>query len=249
MAKDVEKTFEDVEKTSEHDWWSEADLSFLDDRFEVISRGPDADGRIVIVGGGVVEEHPEWLQLVGFQVRDSRMDLVVQTIMRTPTEWTDPVLTGRNPILAILGEQIEMESTTDGYLTTSIIRSAAVSDLEVRVRHHLAAREWDGRTTAETLFGATVDVGLASPAQEPASKELFRLAEIARRYVELCRQTTTPRPILMQEFGLANNTIQSYLHKARKAGLLTSPERSGVVGGELTRLAKQVLSEAESSGI
>jgi hypothetical protein len=233
-----------LQSMSQTNPWSEADEFDLDPRYEVINGLPDADGRVIIVAAALMKKHPEWLQLVGFVAGDGRMNLVAFSVVRTPTEWDHPGPDGRDSILRRLGDQVAMDSTCSGYLTTAIVRSAATADLEMRVRRHMNAVEWDGRKVADTWFGGSVDVGPSRKPTGPVSAKMARIAQIAQRYVQLCHETPTPRPQLMQEFNLANNTIQGYLHVARKEGLLTKPERRGMAGGKLTDLALTILDDA-----
>jgi hypothetical protein len=228
--------------------WSEADLLHFDTDYDIINGLPDEHGRAVLVAGKVLEKDPDWLQIVGFVVGGGRMDLVAHNISRTPSDWNDP-LVERDEVLGRYFQLVSLPSEATNYLTTAVVRSAATSELEMHVRRYMNSLEWDGRTVAQAWYGDAVDVGPSRKSTGPAATGgLVLRAKVAQRYVVLCAETTKPFPVLEEEFGYARNTLSSYLNMARKEGLLTRPAGRGKPGGRLTELAKQVLSEAESSG-
>jgi hypothetical protein len=84
----------------------------------------------------------------------------------------------------------------------------------------------------------------------PGRDDLF-YARWAQRYVEALEAApNTPVKHMIDKSAehMTADEMRARLRRARKRGLLTSPDRKGVPGGELTELAKRVLHEAGLNG-
>ena len=75
----------------------------------------------------------------------------------------------------------------------------------------------------------------------PAAPDVY-YARLAEQYVnELHKQNPKPLETVALQRGEDYSTTRSALYRARKRGLLTSPGRSGVTMGELTPMARRLL--------
>lgn len=214
-------------------------------RAVVVLLNPETQ-RVNVVGvAAPVEAHPEWLLVLAFRVGGGRTELVLHAVMPTPGDWADEPppgkaegaygprekwlsgWVGRMPTLGEPGQRV----------TASLIRATSVGELE----------RW-ARGFVQMVSGTFWRDGSAGDPQHkprgPRGSGDARLARIAARYVELCADETVKRPrlVLSEEEHLAENTIRSYLYRARDNGLLTS-EGQGRAGGELTPKAKALLAE------
>jgi predicted transcriptional regulator len=67
-------------------------------------------------------------------------------------------------------------------------------------------------------------------------------ADIAHHYVELLSSSSKPIEALAKQMNVSKSSASSYVHEARRRGLLTKT-RQGASGGKLTEKANQLLKE------
>jgi transposase-like protein len=66
-------------------------------------------------------------------------------------------------------------------------------------------------------------------------------AELAKQYVDLLAEGSTPTKDLAERLGYSASSIRDLIHQARRRGLLTRASK-GLAGGELTENARRLLS-------
>lgn len=136
-----------------------------------------------------------------------------------------------------------------GPITARMMRAVAMGDLERRLRQSV------------DRWGTVAPDGPVGTAPHEPTRQRFDMArstyellhhpgrsgrpdlpyaEIAYAYCELLKSTAHPIPALADEWGVSRGRVRNMLNQARERGLLTSRGR-GLVGGDLTEKAKEVL--------
>ena len=76
-------------------------------------------------------------------------------------------------------------------------------------------------------------------------RDELSLAVLAAEYVELLEHAS-PASVLGDRYGYSTPRIKDFLKAARKRGLLSDPPFRGVAGGQLTKKAIRLLTEAQN---
>lgn len=201
---------------------------------------PADDGTAVVIAADGLADSPGWLVALAFKVGGMRTRLIGHSVIERPTGWPEKAET-----LALSLARLFEPNNSDEYLTTAIVRSAATTELEMRVRRIIVERRLPWlESHAETAWGDAVTPGEPDKRTRPRRKGDLLRARVAERYVEVLGNTAKPKVALAAEMGYAVNTINRYLFDARERGFLTS-HGQGRSGGDLTDLAKAILAEGE----
>ena len=120
-------------------------------------------------------------------------------------------------------------------LTVDVVRSIRFGPLHVGVREYLQLPF----NTGAILDTDRNELGGARRPGRRGRDPVF-YAEWAARYVNACRTSETPLPVLADEYAFGESTIRGFLGEARRRGLLTTAP-AGKAGGELTEKGKRLL--------
>ncbi len=196
------------------------------------------------VGVSVAQPLPAdraWTTVIVFRVDTGDTRLVAHAVLATPRDWDTCTRESDVAMKWLVSTTASLwpgEMPVSGQLSTRLVRSASIGDLERLGRWLIHAAR--GQMTLPR------EVGAPEIKTRRRRRDETELARIAGRYAELATQVSSPSKALAEEMHLSRDRMRKLIAEARDRGLLTEATK-GRAGGTITTRAREVLEEERSN--
>jgi hypothetical protein len=162
-----------------------------------------------------------------------------------PGWWVEATFVVTQSDLALISLSVskkESDSTPPHALTVAVLRAVRLEGLYRQARGRVLNPTL---TSGQWFFVQDGFQGSARPGRKGRADVEY--ADIARRYVGFVSTSAKPIEALAEQMAVSKSSASSYVHEARRRGLLTSTPQ-GSPGGRLTEKAIELLRRAPNVG-